>query len=65
MISLALFLSRFPVGSSPMMIFGSWISARAIQVLCISPPESVSTKASFFARSHTFARTSGTRLVIS
>ncbi len=39
--------------------------ALAIQVLCISPPESVSTNVSIFARSHTFARTSGTRLVIS
>ena len=65
MTSIALVRSRFPVGSSPIIIRGSWMSALAIQVRCISHHESDSTNTSFFARSPTFASTSGTRLVIS
>ena len=40
MISQLMTGSRFPVGSSAMMIRGSWTSARAIAVRCCSPPES-------------------------
>ena len=39
MISQLMTGSRFPVGSSAMMIRGSWTSARAIAVRCCSPPE--------------------------
>ena len=64
-ISTAFALSRFPVGSSHMIRRGSWINARAIQVLCISPPERVSINLSFFARSPTYESTSGTFCKIS
>lgn len=63
-ISVALFGSRSPVGSSQMIIAGSWIRARAIATRCASHPESVLIKASFLWRSHTCVRTSGTRLMI-
>ncbi len=64
-ISSAFFLSRFPVGSSPIIIDGLWMSALAIQVLCISQPERVSMNFSFFSKRPTWASTSGTLLVIS
>ena len=34
-------MSRWLVGSSRMMMRGSWASARAIRTRCFSPPESV------------------------
>lgn len=40
MISIALWGSRFPVGSSASRISGRLISARAIATRCCSPPES-------------------------
>ena len=39
MSSLALILSKLPVGSSAKMIFGSIINALAIAALCCCPPE--------------------------
>ena len=41
MISQLMSGSRLPVGSSAMMIRGSWTSARAMAVRCCSPPDSV------------------------
>ena len=41
MISRLMTGSRLPVGSSAMMIRGSWTSARAIAVRCCSPPDSL------------------------
>gem|GEM_PF-2307214 len=55
--SFAFFLSRFPVGSSHIMIEGECISARAIQTLCISHPDNVSINLSRLARSHTSVST--------
>ena len=63
-ISSAFFGSRFPVGSSPMIISGSCISARAMAVRCSSHPESDSINFSFFERSPTCESTSGTRRAI-
>lgn len=63
-ISWAFFLSRLPVGSSPMIIEGWWISALAIQVRCISQPESVSTNLFCFSSRPTSDNTSGTLLMI-
>ena len=40
MISQLMTGSRLPVGSSAMMIRGSWTRARAIAVRCCSPPDS-------------------------
>jgi len=40
MISQLMSGSRLPVGSSAMIMRGSWTSARAIAVRCCSPPES-------------------------
>jgi hypothetical protein len=56
----ALVGSKFPVGSSHIIISGSCISARAIPVRCISPPDSCSMYVSFLCRSHTCSRMMGT-----
>lgn len=64
MISLAFSGSRFPVGSSPMMMSGLWMSALAIPTRCASHPERVGTSASIFERSPTSVRTSGMRSAI-
>lgn len=52
-ISSAFFGSRFPVGSSAMIISGLWISALAIAVRWSSPQERDSMNLSFFVKSHT------------
>lgn len=64
MISSAFLGSRFPVGSSAMIISGLCMSALAIAVRWSSHHESDSMNLSFLVRSHTSASTSGTLLWI-
>lgn len=47
------FVSRFPVGSSPMRIFGLLMRARAMATRCFCPPESSSTRESILSCSPT------------
>ena len=60
MISQLMTGSRLPVGSSAMMIRGSWTRARAIAVRCCSPPDSWSGSCFACPVSPTSARTRST-----
>ena len=57
--------SRFPVGSSAIIIFGVFSKARAMAMRCCSPPESSCGRLSFLSSMPTFSSTSVIRLSMS